>query len=152
MAKLTNDADYDAGETIFGFVALKQNSSENMCHLFCDKPEMPAAFIADYIMRYLLGISILIGTYHRPLNANSLIKPSFKNENGRLGRAAKILTGFRLPFLDESHFSSGGLDIKLNRVSSFYLLPSSHTELVFGPQPPQQLFQLRLVATFGRDF
>nr|CAH8867452.1 unnamed protein product [Trichobilharzia regenti] len=38
---------------IFGFVARKQNTRENMCHVLCDTPEYNANIITDYIMHRL---------------------------------------------------------------------------------------------------
>ncbi|CAH8619605.1 unnamed protein product [Schistosoma guineensis] len=38
---------------IFGFVARKQNTRENMCHVLCDTPECNANIITDYIMHRL---------------------------------------------------------------------------------------------------
>ncbi|CAH8554558.1 unnamed protein product [Schistosoma turkestanicum] len=38
---------------IFGFVARKQNTRENMCHVLCDTPECNATIITDYIMHRL---------------------------------------------------------------------------------------------------
>ncbi|KAH8857292.1 Tensin-3 [Schistosoma japonicum] len=38
---------------IFGFIARKQNTRENMCHVLCDTPECNAYIITDYIMHRL---------------------------------------------------------------------------------------------------
>ncbi|TGZ52135.1 hypothetical protein CRM22_010685 [Opisthorchis felineus] len=35
---------------IFGFVARKQNTRENMCHVFCDTPDCSCSTITEYIM------------------------------------------------------------------------------------------------------
>ncbi|KAL3309128.1 Tensin 1 [Cichlidogyrus casuarinus] len=40
---------------IFGFLAKKQNSQENMCHLFCEMPEFSAFYVIDQMNRAILS-------------------------------------------------------------------------------------------------